>query len=191
MRRCGARRCSQRKSPCQVPSSNRPPLTGITSELLVSAMRICAGMSSGPSAVWRWWGSFSGAMRSRNDSMSARAVGSAFSKSNRLALVCRTSTDAVPSERPDCFTREAISPVMSIIPWPRVETTNSVTDAIMACSPFLGCCAFFVAEPCANRTWAGTFVNGSGDGLPGCWVWLKKIPLKAWQNGRMRVQKVQ
>ena len=48
-RRCGLRRCSTRNTPCQTPSMSAPPMIGIESCVCVSAARICAGMSSGPS----------------------------------------------------------------------------------------------------------------------------------------------
>ena len=42
-------RCSNRKIPCQVPSCIRESATGITSLDRVSTIRMCEGMSSGPS----------------------------------------------------------------------------------------------------------------------------------------------
>jgi hypothetical protein len=47
----GFRRCSKRKMPCHVPSAICPPRTGIDSCVCVSALRMCAGMSSGPSSL--------------------------------------------------------------------------------------------------------------------------------------------
>ena len=51
-RRCGARRCSKRKMPCQVPSANRLWATGTDSLDRVKTMRRCEVVSSLPSAVW-------------------------------------------------------------------------------------------------------------------------------------------
>src|SRR5947207_4718477 len=48
-RRCGARRCSNRKMPCHVPSCIFPSTIGIVSLVRVKTMRICDGMSSLPS----------------------------------------------------------------------------------------------------------------------------------------------
>ena len=48
----GARRCSKRKMPCQVPRTIRPSETGMTSLVRVSDMRMWEVMSSGPSRVW-------------------------------------------------------------------------------------------------------------------------------------------
>ena len=52
LRRCGARRCSKTKIPCQVPRASRPSATGTHSEDRVRTIRRWEGMSSGPSAVW-------------------------------------------------------------------------------------------------------------------------------------------
>ncbi len=48
---CPRERCSQRKIPCQVPKSILAPASGICSEVFVNALRICEGISSGPSVV--------------------------------------------------------------------------------------------------------------------------------------------
>ena len=48
--RAGALRCSHRYSACQVPNASRPAVTGIVSEVFVTAERAWAGMSSGPSS---------------------------------------------------------------------------------------------------------------------------------------------
>ena len=48
---CGARRCSKRKIPCQVPSASLPPTMGITSLVRVIAIRRWLVVSSGPSSV--------------------------------------------------------------------------------------------------------------------------------------------
>ena len=53
LRRCAAARCSNRYTPCHVPSARCPLSTGIESCVRVSAARMCAGMSSGPSQVCR------------------------------------------------------------------------------------------------------------------------------------------
>jgi len=53
LRECGACRCSQRYSPCQVPNSRRPSATGIVMLFEVRTDRTCDAMSSGPSASWR------------------------------------------------------------------------------------------------------------------------------------------
>ncbi len=53
LRRCGRARCSNRYTPCQVPSASLPLCTGIESCVAVSADRMCDVMSSGPSAVCR------------------------------------------------------------------------------------------------------------------------------------------
>ncbi len=50
---CGVARCSSRKMPCQTPSCIRPSVTGMVSWVWVSALLMCAGMSSGPSSLWR------------------------------------------------------------------------------------------------------------------------------------------
>ena len=53
MRRSRPRaRCSNRKMPCQRPRSGWPATTGIDRCVVVSAARMCAGMSSEPSCVW-------------------------------------------------------------------------------------------------------------------------------------------
>jgi hypothetical protein len=49
-RRCGAARCSHRYTACQVPSSRRPPCTLRLRLVQVRAVRMWAGMSSGPSS---------------------------------------------------------------------------------------------------------------------------------------------
>ena len=64
--------------PCQVPSASRPPTRGMESWTWVSAARMCAGMSSGPSHVWLY-GKSSGAIAEKDASRSCRTLGSAFS----------------------------------------------------------------------------------------------------------------
>ena len=49
----GEARCSSRKMPCQMPSCSRPSVTGMVSCVWVSALLMWAGMSSGPSSLWR------------------------------------------------------------------------------------------------------------------------------------------
>ena len=48
---CGACRCSQRYTPCQVPRAQLPSITGKFRSGCVSMLRTCADISSGPSAV--------------------------------------------------------------------------------------------------------------------------------------------
>jgi hypothetical protein len=50
-RRCAVCRCSNRKIPCHVPSCIREPAIGITSLDRVNTIRMCEGMSSGPSSL--------------------------------------------------------------------------------------------------------------------------------------------
>ena len=51
-RRCGLTLCSNKNTPCHLPSASRPAFTGIPSETSVRLVRMWAGISSAPSAVW-------------------------------------------------------------------------------------------------------------------------------------------
>jgi hypothetical protein len=61
----GIFRCSQRYSACHVPRPNSPATTGIVSEFCVRTVRMCEGISSGPSASCSYAGSPSGARRAK------------------------------------------------------------------------------------------------------------------------------
>ena len=53
LRLCGDLRCSNRYSPCQVPSARWPLMTGTVRLVCVMLARMCDVMSSGPSSVCR------------------------------------------------------------------------------------------------------------------------------------------
>lgn len=74
--------------PCHVPRVRRFCSIGIDSDVAVKTDLMCEGMSSGPSRVWVYSGSFSFTKRFSHCSRSCLAEGSAFSWMIRLAEVC-------------------------------------------------------------------------------------------------------
>src|ERR1700743_647405 len=117
--------------PCQVPSTSRPPASGIVSETAVSAVRTCAGMSSGPSSWWRNSGSPSGTRRAKKRARSAGTAWAAFSWISRLAEVWRTNSVSRPVSKPDCATHDETARVKSTRPRPRVSTTRVVAACLI------------------------------------------------------------
>jgi hypothetical protein len=66
---------------------HRPSVTGMLSWVWVNALLMWAGMSSGPSSLWRYGATFSGTMR-RKASRSRVTSGDAFSWISSGAEVC-------------------------------------------------------------------------------------------------------
>jgi hypothetical protein len=93
--------------------------TGICSEVAVSMVLTCAGMSSGPSVSWLHPAS-SGASRSSAVIRSSSTDGSAFSWIVSDAEVWRMNSVTAPSRAPAALTNFAISAVRSRKPRPDV-----------------------------------------------------------------------
>src|SRR6185312_6888665 len=124
LRWCGAVRCSQRYTPCQVPSAGLPPCTGTETLAPVRIDRTCAGMSSGPSASCLNSGSPSGASRAKKRSRSRCTSTSAFSPISREQLVWCTNTCASPAWIPLAVTASRRRSLTSVKPRPGVCTAK-------------------------------------------------------------------
>src|SRR6202011_4000119 len=116
---------------CQVPSASSPCSTGTCSEVAVSMVLICAGMSSGPS-VSRVHPAFSGASRVRAVIKSSSTDGSAFSWIVSDAEVWRMNSVTAPSRAPASLTNFAISAVRSTKPRPEVRTVRIDDTMLLA-----------------------------------------------------------
>ena len=94
----------QGKSPATCPAASVRPRRGSARTPAANAALICAGMSSGPSQVWRSQpiagSSAGGTSRSSHASRSVRTSGSAFSWISRLADVCPHHQRQQPVARP-------------------------------------------------------------------------------------------
>jgi len=75
-------------TPARCRAANRPSVTGMLSWVWVNALLMWAGMSSGPSSLWRYGATFSGTMRGRKASRSRLTSGDAFSWISSGAEVC-------------------------------------------------------------------------------------------------------
>src|ERR1043166_8644174 len=117
--------------PCQVPSRSRPCCTGTCSEVAVSMVLICAGMSSGPSVSWRQ-PAFSGASRFSAVVKSTSTVGSAFSWIVSDAEVWRMNSVTAPSRARASRTNFATSEVRSVKPAPEVCTVSNEDTMLLA-----------------------------------------------------------
>src|SRR6187401_117527 len=117
--------------PCQVPSAISPASTGICSEVAVSMVLICAGMSSGPSVSCTQPPS-SGASRRSAVSRSTSTDGSAFSWMVSEAEVWRMNSVSAPSCAPALRRNFAASCVMSEKPVPRVSRESSAETILPA-----------------------------------------------------------
>jgi hypothetical protein len=62
-------------TPARCRAANRPSVTGMLSWVWVNALLMWAGMSSGPSSLWRYGATFSGTMRGRKASRSRLTSG--------------------------------------------------------------------------------------------------------------------
>src|ERR1035437_7782865 len=114
--------------PCHVPSASRPPWTGRERFTVVSAVRMCAAMSSSPSAVWLNCGSPSRTSRAKKASRSRHTSGSAFSWMSSEAEVWRKCNVSRPSRNLFSAIHPATSSVNSTSPRPRVAMMISWND---------------------------------------------------------------
>ncbi len=74
--------------PCHIPSSNFELIIGIERLVLVKMLLMCAGISSGPSELCSYKFSSSETSLLKNDSISLKTAGSAFSCITKDAEVC-------------------------------------------------------------------------------------------------------
>ena len=128
--RAGAAPADVRKDkfPATFPSASRPWMTGTESCTPVTAVRIWAGMSSGPSSACWYSPAASGAKRSKNVSRSARTSGAAFSWMSKPAEVCRQNRVKSPVCTPCGASQSKMFCVISTSPRPRDEIRRISTN---------------------------------------------------------------
>jgi hypothetical protein len=102
-------------TPARCRAANRPSVTGMVSWVWVNALLMWAGMSSGPSSLWRYGATFSGTMRGRKASRSRLTSGDAFSWISSGAEVCGMERVRRPTEMPWRSVHLATSAVISLI----------------------------------------------------------------------------